>query len=132
MEWLLANWFIIVIPLLILSLPIYFIVSTVNLKKDEKKRLEQLEMECKENPDGPSLEETHGRVMEKHCYSGVGGGKVGKAYTCFYFLFLTDDGDTRRYETDEETYLAIKENTEGTVAVVGDLFYGFCPDEKED
>ena len=41
MEWLIANWFIIVIPLLILSLPIYIIVSTVNLKKDEKKRLEQ-------------------------------------------------------------------------------------------
>ena len=50
-------------------------------------------------------------------------------YTCFYFLFLTDDGDTLRYEVDEETYLSIEEKTEGTVGVVGEQFFGFCPDD---
>ena len=127
MEWFFENWYVIVGPRLALFLPIYLVVIAVHFKREAKKSLALLEKECAE-ADEPPLREIHGRVVEKHCYSDVAGTKNVRAYTCFYFLFLTDDGETVRYEIDEETYLAIEEDTEGMVGIVGDRFYGFCPD----
>jgi hypothetical protein len=126
MAWLLENWYVIVGPLLALFVPVYFVVVFVRFKRERKKSWESLE-ECAET-DEPPFREIHGRVVEKHCYSDVAGTKNVRAYTCFYFLFLTDDGETVRYEIDEDTYLAIEDKTEGTVGIVGDQFYGFCPD----
>jgi hypothetical protein len=112
--------------MLVLFLPMYFILVFVRCKQERQKSWKRLE-ECTE-ADAPPLREIHGRVVEKHCFSDVVGTKKVHAYTCFYFLFLTDDGETVRYEIDEETYLAIEDKTEGTVGLVGDQFYGFCPD----
>ncbi len=127
MGWLLENWYVIVGMLLVLCIPTYFIMVFILFRRERNHSMARLE-ECTETDDGPPLREIHGRVVEKHCYSDVAGTKHVRAYTCFYFLFLTDDGETVRYEIDEETYLAIEEKAEGTVGIVGDRFYGFCPD----
>ncbi len=127
MGWFLENWYVVVGTLLALSMPIYLVVVFIRYKRKAKKSLEQLEEEWGKAEDSP-FREIHGRVLEKHCFSEIVGTKNVRAYTCFYFLFLTDDGETVRYEIDEETYLAIEDDTEGTVGIVGDRFYGFCPD----
>ena len=125
------NWFLEMgIPLLgtllALFLPIYLVLIVVRSKREAKKSLARLEESTA--AEEPPLCEVHGRITEKHCYSDLVGTKNVHSYTCFYFLFLTDDGETLRYEIDAETYLAIEENAEGTVGIVGDQFYGFCSD----
>jgi hypothetical protein len=127
MEWFVEIGIPVVGVLLAISIPLYLVIIFVRFKRKNKKSLASLEE--RSGADESPLCEIHGRVVEKHCYSGVAGTKNVRAYTCFYFLFLTDDGDTLRYEVDEETYLSIEEKTEGTVGVVGERFFGFCPDD---
>ena len=128
MAWLFENFGILyACGCIVLGLLCLFVIFPIQLVREKQKASARVEAE----KDEPPLEEIHGRVVEKHCYSGVGVGKSGKAYTCFYFLFLTDGGETIRYEIDEETYHTIEEQTEGTVGLVGTRFYGFCPDDTE-
>ena len=123
------NW--IIVPLiLVLLLPVFFIVSYIGIRNDMKKRADQLGSEA-EDPsfeEEPPLREIHGTILTKNCYSGVGGTKHVRAYTCFIIMFRSDEGEELRYEVDEDCYLAVSEGQAGTVAIVGTGFYGFCPD----
>ena len=123
---LLEHWYSIP-PYLYLILPILIAVICFRARKERKDAMKKLE----ESVDEPPVEEIHGRVVGKRCYAETTNGtKSFRSYTCFYIDFLTDDGRSVTYQTDEEIYLSIEENAAGTVAIVGDRFYGFCPDEQ--
>ena len=129
MDWILENWFGLTASALLILVTLHmFVISPLRINKSRKKSLERLENESLADSEEPPVKEIHGRVIKKHCYTDVIGMRSVRAYTNFHFIFLTDDGETLRYDTDEQTYLTIEENREGTIAIVGDRFYGFCPD----
>ena len=116
---------------LVILYPAWYVISYIRARKDMKKRAEQMENEVEEDSSAgePPLQEIHGTILSKYCYSGVGGTKNVRAYTCFTIIFRSDKGEETSYEVDEECYIAVSEGQTGTVAIVGTRFYGFCPDE---
>ena len=131
LEVLIEHWYY-VLPFLILIFPIWLVVYYFRTRKERKEEVERLEeQEEIVSADEPPVEEIHGRVVGKRCYAETTNGtKSFRSYTCFYIDFLTDDGRSVTYQTDEELYLSVEEDAAGTVAIVGDRFYGFCPDEQ--
>ena len=129
METILENWYYIFL-LLLLLLPAWYIISYKRMRMEMEKSASLLEEgDDPSHGDAPSLEEIHGRILEKHCFSGVAGTKSPRAYRTFYIILMSDEGEKLRYDVDEECYLAVVEGQWGTVAIVGTRFYGFCPDE---
>ena len=131
-EFLLEHWYY-AVPFLILIFPIYFVVYYFRTRKERQDAVEKLEEQEETAPaEEPPIEEIHGRIVKKRCYAETTNGtKTFRSYTCFFIDFVSDEGEPFCYELDEETYLSIEEDTEGTVAIVGDRFYGFCPDEQD-
>ena len=128
MDAILENWYHI-FALVVLLIPIGYIISYKRTRREIEKSADLLEENDPFHGDAPPLEEIHGRILEKHCFSGVAGTKTPRAYRTFYIILMSDEGEKLRYEVDEECYLSVKEGQWGTVAVVGSRFYGFCPDE---
>ena len=98
-------------------------------RKINEKRAEDLfgltgEADILEEP----LLEVRGTVKGIRCE--VNGRYKGRVSTTHYFVTFVDDfGKETEYEITEEEALCIKEGTRGTLAVVNNRFYGFCPDE---
>ena len=97
----------------------------------QKKRKEELFAEWEaEGEEGPELEETEVRILEKHCMAKLYGTKMPQSRKEFSLTFQTQDGKKLTYAVEEDVYLALEENQHGTLATVNGNFYGFCPDEE--
>lgn len=79
----------------------------------------------------PQLFEYKATVVEKYCQVENFGIKMPEHRKAFYITFQTYDGRRLKYGVLEDDYLRIEENQSGTLALVNDQFYGFCPDEQK-
>ncbi len=91
-------------------------------KREQHKELESPFFE-------PQLFEYKATVIGKYCgVEGYGSSKMPQTRSAYYLTFKTYDGRILKYNVLEQDYFKIEENQTGTLAVVNDNFYGFCPD----
>ena len=110
---------------ILLWLIIVFIKSLIDEHKRKKQLLEELEQPYCD----PQLFEYKATVIEKYCQvENHGSVKMPQTRSAYYLTFKTYDGRILKYNVLEADYLQIEENQTGTLAVVNDKFYGFCPE----
>jgi len=105
-----------------------FVFGIARMIKNKNKEAECLMSTWDDTFEEPELCEIKGKIIEKHCYTQIKGTKTLQLQKEFYVIFEPQDGETVKYSVDEEVYLEAEENKIGTAAIVGDRFYGFCPD----
>ncbi len=115
---------IIAVALILLILLIWIIRLFINEHKRKKELLDELEQPYFE----PQLFEYKVTVAAKYCEVKSVGINFPETKKEFYVIFSAADGREYKYKLSEEEYLQIQENASGTLAVVNDNFYGFCPD----
>ena len=115
--------FIVVVLLVILYL---FIKACIESHKEHKKLIQELEEPYVE----PQIFDYKATVIEKRCgVENHGSVKMPQTHSAYYITFKTYDGRVLKFNVLEEDYFKIEENQTGTLAIVNDNFYGFCPDE---
>ncbi len=117
---------IIIVALLLILLLIRIIKRFIDDNKRNKELLSELEQPYFE----PQLFEYKVTVSQKYCEVKNYGVRFPETKKEFYVVFSASDGREYKYTVSEEEYLQIEENTTGTLAVVNQNFYGFCPDEN--
>ncbi len=115
----------------LLLIVVLYVAGCIRSFRQEKERRQKM-MESWDSPtsDEPAEREIRGRIVEKVCRTVTRGTKSPRAEKEFYIDFQTEDGEIMGYKVDEEIYLSVEENQTGTVLMVGERFYGFCPDEE--
>ena len=98
---------------------------------DAHKQRIEYEKESEQPYFEPQLFEYKATVVEKYCQVENFGIKMPEHRNAFYITFQTYDGRILKYGVLEDDYLQIEENQSGTLAVVNNQFYGFCPDEQK-
>ena len=98
---------------------------------DAHKQKQEKELELEQPYFEPQIFEYKATVIEKYCQvEGYGSVKMPQTRNSFYLAFKTYDGRILKYNVLEQDYLQIEEGQSGTLAIVNDNFYGFCPDEE--
>ncbi len=108
-------------------------MATVVIKSfiDAHKQRVEFEKESEQPYFDPQLFEYKATVIEKRCgIENHGSVKMPQTCSAYYLTFKTYDGRILKYNVLEEDYFKIEEKQTGTLAVVNDRFYGFCPDEN--
>ncbi|MBQ7357178.1 MAG: hypothetical protein IJW65_00400 [Clostridia bacterium] len=125
-----ATAYIILFLICCFIFSLFFILVKPNKKTKEQVAKEEAEL-IDESPDEPPLEEIHVEIILKQCGVSVYGIKTPQCASEFFITFLADDGTEITYPVSEEVYLELEENQKGTLAIVNNNFYGFCPDDEE-
>ncbi len=115
--------FAVLFLLLVVSI---FLPAKLNRKADEAQKA------ILESEEDPTEKELHGQVVKKECFAESCGTLPPRMVKGFFLTIRTDDGDLKEYKVDEDIYHAVDENRIGTALIVGNRFYGFCPDEPSD
>ena len=74
-------------------------------------------------------EEVNVVISGKRCGTRIVGVKSNVALKGFFITFTADDGRVFEFKVEEELYLSLEEGQKGSIAIVNDNFYGFCPEE---
>ena len=86
---------------------------------------------CKESANSevePTERELHGKIVGKVCFTKSYGTVSPHMMMEFCLTIQTDDGEETEYKVDEEIYHSVEKEQTGTALIVGNRFYGFCPD----
>ena len=94
----------------------------------ERRKSRRILKEWDTAPAQPPLIEQHVTVIEKQCYTSESGHKWPQHHRHFGVKVRQDNGKERWLRVDEEMYHTMEEHAVGTLALVGDRVYGFCPD----
>lgn len=79
-----------------------------------------------EAEDYPNISYTQAQVVSKWNYMEKQGTKTASHHRIVYMAeFLTQTGETVKYEIPQEVYLRLEQNQKGTLAVCEDKFFGF-------
>ena len=124
---------IILCCILMASAIVYIVRDTVlSIKKNKELAAKEGEEPEIEEEFEPELTEIHAVIEKMTCGVDTTGFKTVNIYKEFNVSFRKDDGELLELPVEEEFYLALEEGMVGTVAIVNDRFYGFCPDEEQE
>lgn len=118
--------------MLMVSVIVYGLKDVVIAIKKRKEQAAQEGNEVEHDEEfEPELTEIHAVIEKMTCGVDATGFKTVNVYKEFTVSFRKDDGELLELPVEEEFYLALEEGMVGTVAIVNDRFYGFCPDDEQ-
>lgn len=119
--------FLFVLAVVLGVMIIAFVKACIKSRKEHQQLLEEMEQPYVD----PQIFEYKATVIEKCCcVENHGSAKMPISCKAYYLTFKTYDGRILKYNVLEQDYFEIEENQTGTLAVVNEGFYGFCPDEN--